>query len=85
MEFKLELLEQHISELEAENTELNDENTKLRQVIEENAIRRGTRTKEQKNTELEARIALLEQDQLDNEAGRALSNNANTESLEEKE
>ncbi|PKK73498.1 hypothetical protein RhiirC2_740699 [Rhizophagus irregularis] len=61
MEFKLELLEQHISELEAENTELNDENTKLRQVIEENAIRRGTRTKEQKNTELEARIALLEQ------------------------
>jgi hypothetical protein len=62
MESKLELLEQLISELEAENTKLKDQNTKLRQIIEANA-RRDARVKElgQKNTELEARLALLEQ------------------------
>ncbi|PKB95343.1 hypothetical protein RhiirA5_436888 [Rhizophagus irregularis] len=60
MESKLELSEQHISELEAENTELNDENTKLRQIIEENAMRDArVEELEQKNTELEARLALL--------------------------
>ncbi|RGB32170.1 hypothetical protein C1646_230639 [Rhizophagus diaphanus] len=45
-----------------QNTELKDENTKLRQIIEENAMRDArVEELEQNNTELEARLALLEQ------------------------
>jgi hypothetical protein len=58
----LELLEQRISELEAENAglrsenvELKDENAKLRKIIDENS-RRDARIKE-----VEARLAILEQ------------------------
>jgi hypothetical protein len=58
MKSKLELLEQHISELEAEILSLR----KLRQIIEENAMRDArVEELEQKNTEHEARLALLEQ------------------------
>ncbi|PKK56103.1 hypothetical protein RhiirC2_800747, partial [Rhizophagus irregularis] len=62
MESEIDLLRQENARLVAKNYELEAEIVKLSQIIEENA-RRDVRVKEleQKNTELEARLASLEQ------------------------
>ena len=62
MESEIDLLRQENARLVAKNYELEAEIVKLRQIIEENA-RRDVRVKEleQKNTELKARLASLEQ------------------------
>jgi hypothetical protein len=62
MESEIDLLKQENARLVAKNYELETEIVKLSQIIEENA-RHDVRVKEleQKNTELEARLALLEQ------------------------
>jgi len=62
MESEIDLLRQENARLVAKNYELEAEIVKLSRIIEENA-RRDVRVKEleQKNTELEARLAILEQ------------------------
>jgi acyl carrier protein phosphodiesterase len=62
MESEIDLLRQENARLVAKNYELEAEITKLRQIIEENA-RRDARVEEleQKNKELEARLAILEE------------------------
>src|SRR3954464_13572654 len=62
MESEIDLLRQENARLVAKNYELEAEIVKLSRLIEENA-RRDVRVKEleQKNTELEARLASLEQ------------------------
>ncbi|PKK55480.1 hypothetical protein RhiirC2_858992, partial [Rhizophagus irregularis] len=65
MESEIDLLRQENARLVAKNYELEAEIVKLRQIVEENA-RRDVRVEEleQKNTELEARFAILEQSSL---------------------
>ena len=65
MESEIDLLRQENARLVAKNYELEAEIMKLRQIIEENA-RRDVRVEEleQKNRELEARLAILEQSSL---------------------
>ena len=65
MESEIDLLRQENTRLVAKNYELEAEIVKLRQIIEENA-RRDVRVEElvQKNRELEARLAILEQSSL---------------------
>ena len=65
MESEIDLLRQENARLVAKNYELEAEIVKLRQIIEENA-RRDVRVEEleQKNRELEARLAILEQSSL---------------------
>jgi cell division protein FtsB len=65
MESEIDLLRQENARLVAKNYELEAEIAKLRQIIEENA-RRDARVEEleQKNKELEARLAILEQNSL---------------------
>ncbi|GBC04231.1 hypothetical protein RclHR1_05580016 [Rhizophagus clarus] len=65
MESEIDLLKQENARLVAKNYELEAEIVKLSRIIEENA-RRDVRVEEleQKNTELEARIAILEQSSL---------------------
>ncbi|GES74862.1 hypothetical protein GLOIN_2v1869616 [Rhizophagus clarus] len=65
MESEIDLLRQENARLVAKNYELEAEIVKLRQIIEENA-RRDVRVEEleQKNTELEVRLAILEQSSL---------------------
>ena len=62
MESEIDLLRQENARLVAKNYELEAEIVKLSQIIEENA-KRDVRVKEleQKNTELEARLAIVEQ------------------------
>ncbi|CAI2191623.1 167_t:CDS:2 [Funneliformis geosporum] len=64
MESEIDLLRQENARLVAKNYELEAEITNLRQIIEEN-VRRDARVEEleQKNKELEARLAILEQGQ----------------------
>ena len=65
MESEIDLLRQENARLVAKNYEFEAEIAKLRQIIEENA-RRDARVEEleQKNKELEARLAILEQGSL---------------------
>ena len=65
MESEIDLLRQENARLVAKNYELEAEIVKLRQIIEENA-KREVRVEEleQKNRELEARLAILEQSSL---------------------
>ena len=65
MESEIDLLRQENARLVAKNYELEAEIVKLRQIIEENA-KRDVRVEEleQKNRELEARLAILEQSSL---------------------
>jgi hypothetical protein len=65
MESEIDLLRQENARLVAKNYELEAEIAKLRQIIEEN-VRRDVRVEEleQKNRELEARLAILEQSSL---------------------
>ena len=65
MESEIDLLRQENTRLVAKNYELETEIKKLRQIIQEN-VRRDARVEEleQKNKELEARLAILEQGSL---------------------